>query len=148
MAVSSTELQDREKLRDTVMLYAAGADQRDKALWSKILADDCSMEGPGFQKDGIAECLESIDQLKQMFVKTRHNILNHNVDIKGDTAQGETYCIADHIIDVDGRQHILSWHIRYQDKWIRSGSDWKFTHRKLILDWEETRQLSAADHDR
>ena len=139
------ELYDKAALRAAAEEYAKGADQRDKEIWSAILSSDCVLEGTGFRSEGLEQCLMSIDQLTQMFIATRHNVSNQTAVIDGDSASGETYCIADHVIERDGHSEILSWHIRYQDEWRREEGVWKFTKRALIVDWEETRAIHQPD---
>ena len=39
---------DVEELRRAATIYVLGADQRDKSLWSRVLSDDCVIEGTGF----------------------------------------------------------------------------------------------------
>lgn len=145
MDKQSQILIDQSQLRMLADDYAKGADRRDKELWIKVLSEDCTMEGPGFHHENREQCLTSIDQLAAMFVTTRHNVLNQTVSISGDNAAGETYCIADHLMERDGKREILSWHIRYQDEWRRMGDGWQYTKRKLILDWEETRLVNQGN---
>jgi hypothetical protein len=131
---------DLSALRQTAELYAVGADRKDKALWRQVLAEDCVIEGPGFSVAGREANLGSLDALGQMFRGTQHRVHQVVATITGDTAQGETYCTAEHLLnDAD---MILAWAIRYQDEWQREGDAWRFTARRLIVDWEETRPVS------
>lgn len=132
---------DLALLRQTAELYAVGADRRDKALWTQVLVEDCVIEGPGFSVSGRNANLGSLDALGQMFRATQHRVHQVVAAITGDTATGETYCTADHLLkDAD---MILVWSIRYQDIWRREDSVWRFTHRRLIVDWEETRAVTV-----
>lgn len=132
---------DLALLRQTAELYAVGADRRDKALWTQVLVEDCVIEGPGFSISGRNANLGSLDALGQMFRATQHRVHQVVAAITGDTATGETYCTADHLLkDAD---MILVWSIRYQDIWRREDSVWRFTHRRLIVDWEETRAVTV-----
>lgn len=132
---------DLALLRQTAELYAVGADRRDKALWTQVLVEDCVIEGPGFSISGRNANLGSLDALDQMFRATQHRVHQVVAAITGDTATGETYCTADHLLkDAD---MILVWSIRYQDIWRREDSVWRFTHRRLIVDWEETRAVTV-----
>lgn len=132
---------DFELLRQTAELYAVGADRRDKALWTQVLAEDCVIEGPGFSVSGRDANLGSLDALGQMFRATQHRVHQLVANITGDTATGETYSTADHLLkDTD---MILVWSIRYQDAWRRDDGVWRFTHRRLIVDWEETRAVTV-----
>ena len=125
MAGRMSRLEDEAALRRTAEVYAAGADRRDKVLWTEVMTEDCVIEGPGFRIAGRDAVLGSIDLL------TRN----------GDRAEGETYSTADHLVAADGGKSLLCWSIRYQDQWRREGGAWRFSHRTLIVDWEETRTL-------
>ncbi len=132
-------------VRDLADRYARGADRLDKALWRQVLANDCLIDGPGFHNQGIDGCLELIDTLERIFVRTRHNVMNVTAHRDGTEVVAETYCIADHIQVMDGEKKILSWHIRYQDRLSKNSGEWQFTRRHLIIDWEEIRPLSRED---
>lgn len=141
MARPMSRLEDEAALRRTAETYAAGADRRDKALWTQVMTADCVIEGPGFRVEGREAALGSIDMLERMFVRTQHRVHNQIVTIDGDRAEGETYSTADHLSEKDGARSLLCWAIRYQDRWRREGGEWRFSHRTLIVDWEETRTL-------
>lgn len=130
-------LADEAALRRSAELYAQGADRRDQDIWQDILSDDCVLKGPGFNKTGIAECLAALDQVGTMFKATFHRVHNQIVTIVGDTASGETYCTADHLIAAGEEDMILVWNIRYQDEWRRQDGGWRFTRRTLIVDWDD-----------
>jgi hypothetical protein len=143
VTVPLEELADQAALRRTAELYAQGADRKDKALWQQVLAEDCVIEGPGFTIAGRDANLGSIDALEQMFRATVHRVHNLVATITGDSATGETYCTADHLLpDAD---RILVWTIRYQDQWRRQDNEWRFTRRKLVVEWEETRPVTVRD---
>lgn len=141
--VSLQKLVDDLALRRSAELYAYGADHRDKPTWAAILAADCVIEGPGFRMEGREQSLGAIDHLRASFKATLHRIHNQVATVSGDSAEGETYCTADHLMQQDGKDVILSWNIRYQDRWQREDGVWKFTHRTLIVDWEEVRPVNV-----
>ncbi|MCB2065431.1 MAG: nuclear transport factor 2 family protein [Erythrobacter sp.] len=133
-------LLDEAALHRTAVVYALGADRRDEAMWRSVLADDCVIEAADFTLAGIDQCVGSLAMLGTMFRTTQHRIHQQLAVVDGDRATGETYCTADHLlVDADA---ILSWAIRYQDSWRREGQGWRFKHRKLIVDWQETRPVS------
>ena len=62
------------------------------------------------------------------------------VDLDGDRATGECYCLAHHVeVADDGSRSVMIMHIRYQDRYARTADGWKFEHRTLMVDWRETR---------
>lgn len=135
---------DEAGIRRAATLYAIGADRRDKALWAQVLSDDCVIEGPGFRTQGLAANLASLDFLGKHFTKTQHRVHNQLFSIEGDRASGETYGTADHLREVDGRTELVAWSLRYQDELQRDGDTWRFTSRRLILDWEEIRDIGGS----
>jgi hypothetical protein len=129
-------------LRRTAEIYALGADRRSKDHWRSVLADDIEIVGPGFAMQGLEANLGSIDHLAHAFTATRHVIHDQHVTVSGDEAQGETRCTAEHrLTGPDGSDVLLVWAIRYQDRWRRDASGWKFVRRELLVDWEELRPV-------
>jgi hypothetical protein len=135
MSDALTRLADEAALLHTAYIYAQGADRKDKQLWRSILAADCRIEGPGFVTEGMEATLQSIDALGSMFRATFHKVHNQTVIVEGNTATGETYCTADHLLN-DSDQ-LLRWTIRYLDEWRQEADGWRFTKRQLELLWEE-----------
>lgn len=130
------------ELRQTAETYALGADRRDPALWTAVMADDIVISGPGFSIEGRDANLGSLTMLGQMFRATRHLVHAVHAVVDGDAATGETTCTAEHLLR--DQNAILVWAIRYQDQWARHDGVWRFTRRDLILDWEETRPVKPA----
>ncbi len=140
---SVERLIDEAALRRTAELYAQGADRRDKALWASIMTEDCVIEAPGIELKGRTQIVGALDIMAQLYAVTQHRVHNQVVAIDGDSARGETYSVADHLTVADGRTTILTWAIRYQDRWRREAGLWRFAHRALVLDWTDTRVLAA-----
>ena len=137
-----TRLLDEAALRRTAELYAQGADRRDKATWAAITTEDCVIEAPGIILRGQREIVQALDFMARLYVATQHRVHNQLVEIAGDAAQGETYSVADHLQVSEGGRTLITWAIRYQDRWRREEGQWRFAHRFLILDWTETRALA------
>jgi hypothetical protein len=136
-------LLDEAALRRTAELYAQGADRRDKATWAAITTEDCIIEAPGIRLVGQREIVAALDFMARLYVTTQHRVHNQLVRIVADRAEGETYGTADHVSAVQGGRTILTWAIRYQDRWRREAGVWRFEHRLLLLDWTETRPLAG-----
>jgi hypothetical protein len=120
---------------------AEGVDRRDRELWGSVMTDDCVIEGPGYRLAGRARILETLNLLAERYVATQHRVHNQVVVIEHETASGETYSIADHLFVSAEKQYVLSWAIRYQDRWRCENRQWRFTSRVLVLDWTETRAV-------
>lgn len=144
--MNASDPAEHARLRRCAEIYAIGADRRDKDMWRAILAEDCTIEGPGFSIAGREANLGSLDFLGSSFRATQHRVHQCLAAIEGDEAAGETYGAAEHLLaEADS---ILIWSIRYQDRWRREGGTWRFTRRTLVVDWEEVRAVTPKDFAR
>lgn len=136
---------DEGAIRHAAMLYAIGADRRDPAIWTEIMAEDMVLVTPRGRIEGRDQVLAALPKLAAAFTATQHHVTNQLHAVTGDVATGETYCVADHMTQAaDGSRSILRWAIRYQDELRRTEGGWRFTRRELILDWEERRDAVPA----
>ena len=135
-------LLDERDLRRTAELYAQGADRRDKQTWSSIFTEDGVIEAPGLRLEGRASIVAALDVMARLYVATQHRVHNQVVSIDGDAASGETYSTADHLSAAGDARTILTWAIRYQDRWRRVDGLWRFSHRLLVIDWTDTRTIT------
>lgn len=130
---------DEWALRRLTQLYAQAVDSNQPELFASLFTEDAVVEGPGFRFDGRERLRAVPGDLVRLFRGTMHCVFNHTATIENDTASGETYCIAYHgTEDSGGRPATLEWFIRYQDRYVRSGDGWRFTHRLLVVPWIRT----------
>jgi len=129
-------------LRRTAELYAQGADRRDKALWASIFSEDAVIEATGIRLEGRANIVAALDTMAELYLATQHRVHNQVVSVDGDVAHGETYSTADHLSSAGGTRTIITWAIRYQDRWRRVDGAWQFSHRLLVIDWTDTHTVT------
>ena len=139
MSTGDALMRDEWEIRKLAMNYARTVDRGDGAGFAALFTADAAVEGPGFRVQGYDELFGNPGMLKQMYASTMHTVMNQTVTITGDTAAGETYCIAYHVNkpDTEGRYTRLDWAIRYQDKYVRQDGRWLYSHRRLLVEWTE-----------
>lgn len=122
--------------------YARAIDRNEPDALAVLFMPDAVIEGKGFRIEGI-EAIRGIPaMLRQRYLKTLHVLHQQTCVVTGDSAGAETHCTANHVTDLGGgRASNLIWVIRYQDGFTRSGGQWRFARRQLILDWTETREV-------
>ena len=131
-------MHDEWALRKLAMTYARTIDRGDGPGFAALFTEDAAIEGPGFKVKGYAEISGNPAMLKQMYKSTFHAVMNQTSTISGDTAEGETYCIAHHINHPENGEYTrLDWAIRYQDKYVRRDGRWLYAHRQLLVEWTE-----------
>lgn len=133
------QMRDEWEIRKMAMAYARTVDRGDGAGFAALFTEDAAIDGPGFHVQGYDQLFGNPGALKQMYASTMHTVMNQTVTIAGDTAEGETYCIAYHVNrpDAEGKTTRLDWAIRYQDKYVRRDGKWLYTHRQLLVEWTE-----------
>ena len=139
MTDTNALMRDEWEIRKMAMAYARTVDRGDGAGFAALFTEDAAIDGPGFHVQGYDQLFGNPGALKQMYASTMHTVMNQTVTVTGDTAEGETYCIAYHVNrpDADGKTTRLDWAIRYQDKYIRRDGKWLYTHRQLLVEWTE-----------
>jgi uncharacterized protein (TIGR02246 family) len=134
-------IEDRLALQELVARYARAVDRRDYAAFSALFTADGVLHGPGYAMRAHGEIEKGI-RLIERYESTQHCVHQQLVDVRGDTATGETYCVARHVYSRDGIARKLDMGIRYLDEYVRSDREWRFVRRELVLDW--TQDLPAV----
>lgn len=133
---------DRLELRYLVERYARGCDRRDAALLATCFADGGTVTVNWTDRPPstmhMPRDLERIPTGLGRYEKTLHFVGNHHAEVDGDTATGETYCFAHHILD--GNDHVMA--IRYQDVYRREAGGWRILERTLLVDWTQDQPVN------
>ena len=138
---------DRVAIHKLIDAWAHHADRRRADDQAALLTEngtvtvyDGEPDGrePLMTRNGRAELRDALASLNR-FSHTTHMNGQSALSIRGDNAIGETYCMAHHLFEEDGRRKLLVMAIRYYDDFVREGGRWFFAARRLVIDWSETR---------
>jgi ketosteroid isomerase-like protein len=142
------EIADRIAIRELVDAYAHCADRRDaEGQMALFTADteflvymDARSETPGQEirgREGLRPVLDDLNAYRA----TTHFNGQSTVEVRGNEATGESYCLAHHVkIEGQGRTLMVA-SIRYLDRFIKENGQWYFRQRKLMVDWIDTRVM-------
>jgi ketosteroid isomerase-like protein len=145
-SVSEHEAADRLALRELFDAYAHCADRRDAkgqmALFTEdthfVVYMDSKSDVPTQDLHG-REALAPVFDALNAYDATTHFNGQSTVEINGDHATGESYCIAHHVSSADGQRTLMLASIRYLDTFVKRDGSWYFAERNLMVDWTETR---------
>jgi hypothetical protein len=148
--LTQAEAADRLAIRELFDAYAHCADRRDadgqKALFTDDTVFAVYMSGEASEPTYVLHGRESLtpvfDDLNRYEVTTHFNGQS-TVTLDGERATGESYTIAHHVYTEDGARKIMIASLRYLDTFAKIDGGWYFAERKLILDWSETRSITA-----
>ena len=137
---------DRVAIRELIDAYARCADRRDAegqmALFTtdtifRVFMDSKAAE-PSYVLQG-REALAPVFADLNQYEATTHFNGQSTVSLDGSTASGETYCLAHHISATGERRTMMVASLRYHDRFVKTGSEWLFAERTLLVDWTEVR---------
>jgi ketosteroid isomerase-like protein len=146
-AISPQEAADRLAIRELIDAYAHCADRRDAkgqmALFTEdsrflVFMDYASPE-PTQQLQG-RESLAPVFDALNAYTVTMHFNGQSTIDLDGDRATGESYCLAHHLtVGEDAGRTMMVASIRYLDQFVKQNGAWLFAERRLLVNWTETR---------
>jgi hypothetical protein len=58
------------------------------------------------------------------------------IEVDGDVARSESYLVAYHRVEHDGREFDSLLGARYVDRFERRSGEWRIAQRSVIVDWE------------
>jgi len=146
------EVADRLAIRDLVDAYAHHADRKDPDAQAGVFTHDGVVrlfEGdPATSKPvgtvtGRAALAATFADLVSRYDATTYLNGQSTFAVTGDTATGETYCMAYHLLHDNGERVLLTMAIRYLDGFDRTPEGWRIARRDLVFDWTERRPSSA-----
>src|ERR1700686_1033722 len=95
MTISTEELVAREEIRDDLFRYTRGIDRMDVDLVRSCYHPDAHDDHGAYRGD-LDGFLAWVQDALSFFESTMHFIGNQLVDVAGDTARAESYCVAYH----------------------------------------------------
>ena len=120
-------------------LYAMYIDKRKFLSLGTIMWDEFSMHGH-YEINGLKNFIAAMQQLEN-YKSTMHQVMNINGEWQEKTYKGETYCIASHMFEIDGRPNKLDMGIIYGDVIEVRDNKAKFISRDFKLQWQKTVEL-------
>lgn len=127
--------------RQLAVAYARFVDDRCFERLAEIMTEDVQVSSSLFSCDGLAEFLAVLENLKN-FSTTMHLVGNQFGHWEEGCYQGETYCLANHIYEVEGEAWKWEVGVRYRDRIIIRDRQPLFSHRHLDVLWELDQPLA------
>ncbi len=126
----------KEAIRELALLYCRGVDRQDAGLLRGLYTEDAT-DTHGDTFDGKASDYVAFLEKSFPYMKySGHHVCNHLISVDGDTAEGEVYALAYHIIP-DGKGGELEdfMCVRYLDRYrLCDDGKWRFAQRVVTYD--------------
>jgi 3-phenylpropionate/cinnamic acid dioxygenase small subunit len=132
-------------LRDLQYAYASAVDRRDPDALLAVFHADVVLrvfapdtDEPLMEGRGREQLALMTEVMSQRYARTMHVMTNTSSSIDGDTATGEVYGVAHHLILDDGPPRKFVAYLRYDDAFGREpDGTWRITRRDIRFLWSE-----------
>lgn len=126
----------RDAIRDLLARYTYNGDRGRVADLAACFTENGVLDFPGASPVGpeeIASALSSGTRNPQLTL-VRHHITNPLIDINGDEASARSYFA---VHSNTGPDHSGT----YDDRLVRTADGWRFTYRRVRIDWQAETSL-------
>jgi hypothetical protein len=147
--ITPAEAADRLAIRELVEAYAYCADRRDAAGQMALFTADThfvvfmdAKDPTPSQELHSREALAPVFDALNQYDATMHFVGQSTITaLSADRAEGVAYTLAHHLTIKDGRRKLMIATLRYGDSFTKTDGAWRFSERKLYVDWIEERTL-------
>ncbi|PLW69585.1 nuclear transport factor 2 family protein [Pseudohalioglobus lutimaris] len=122
--------------------YARAVDDRQFSAMETLMWPEFTQQGPGFSAESRTVFIANLAVLRS-FDSTFHLLGQVAGEWQGDQYRGETYCVASHFFQRDGRSLCMDMGIRYQDVIEVRGGEARYLSRDLNVVWQDEREITA-----
>jgi hypothetical protein len=130
------DLAAQQEIRDVLARYTRGIDRMDRELVLSCYHPGAYDDHGEFQGT-VEEFADWVERVLSYFERTMHFLGQQLVEVEGDRAHSETYCVAYHrrAADGDTAAYDLWMGLRYVDVLERRDGDWRIASRRCVFDW-------------
>jgi len=138
------DLADEAAIRKLALRYAWAVDNRDPDALQALFTRDVVFERPPLPVRGYDDIRATPARHAKLYRATFHGVLNHLIELDGDTATGEVYCIAHHMVENPNNIGTgYDMRIRYEDRYRRcEDGKWRMNARRVNVLSRNSYQVS------
>jgi ketosteroid isomerase-like protein len=126
----------KQEIIELLTRYLRSVDRGDVETLRACYLADATEDHGGLFEGAATDYVDSIAAgLTHPRSRTSHNMTNVLIDVDGDVATAESYCITFARIKADGRYHHSFVGARMIDRLERRDGTWGIAHRQLVWDW-------------
>ena len=136
---------DRQEIHDVLMRYCRGVDRADPELLRSVYHEGARHRG----QEDLEARTEFVDStiavLDGLSGVAQHHLTSYQVELDGDTARSEAYCIAFQPTRLEDGSEVLGVvGSRYVDRFERRAGRWAIADRLVVIDWSR-KELAGDD---
>ncbi|ADP80910.1 nuclear transport factor 2 family protein [Pseudofrankia inefficax] len=145
-------LLDRQEIQDVLTRYCRAADRCDAELMRSCYHDD-AVDNHGMFDGAASAFVPYAQESLRTMICTQHFLTNVAIEVRGDAAVSDAYCLAFHRMPSRGGGLADHWvGLRFVDRMERRDGRWKIARRTIAYEWSRVdpvaREWSLAGYVR
>lgn len=127
---------DKQAIYEVLVRYSHGVDRCDLEMLKSAYWPDGTDDHGTFSGNAMEFCETLIPALQGMD-STMHNIGSHLIELRGEEAKVQSYCVAYHQFAAPGDDGQVEMVVggRYLDRMTKRGDEWRIQDRVYVMDW-------------
>ena len=143
------EIEDRIAIKAIVDTFSNLADKQEFAALVMLLTEDAEVdfyfgEALAGSWKGRAAFEAALVSFSGNFEATYHLNGQQVIELQGDNATSQHYCLAMQIAASEGKKRLTTNGVTYSDTYVRHPDGWKIAKRTSRFGWSDTREMVAA----
>lgn len=132
------DMLEKQKITEVLYRYCRAVDRCDVELLKSVYHPDCRDEH-GIFSGSASDFVDMVIPFLCSCGPTTHQIANILIDLQGDVAFVESYCVAFHsdMPDETGALRDFIIGARYVDRFEKRNNEWRVAHRQCVFDWNQ-----------
>jgi hypothetical protein len=144
--MTDREVRDMAEIRRVLERYCRAIDRCDEDLVRSVYHPDAVDDHGTFKGSGWDFAKWVVVQLRA-FEATMHTLGQSMIEVQGDRATSETYCIAYHQRRGADGNSLLTFGGRYVDELERRDGEWRLSKRVVVHDWNKVERIEHTFPD-
>lgn len=137
-----TAILAEDEIRRVIVEHSRGLDRCDEELVASCYFEDAKIHYGAVQcTGGAAAATGLVANLRENTSATTHAVPNSLIDIEGDEAMAETYCLSYQLREAGGDKWFCLISVRYIDRFERRNGEWRIAERTAVHDWSHREHI-------
>lgn len=128
-------LLDKDEIREVLFRWCRGIDRGDAELVNSCYHPDAVDDHGANQYTGLNAGQMYVDKHLGLFSAHQHLTFQEQIRVEGDTAACESYWMALIVPKGKAANKVTIGCGRYLDRLERRNGEWRFTHRRMLVEW-------------
>jgi hypothetical protein len=136
-------LLDEAAIHRVLTQYCRGVDRGDEVLIRDVYWPDATDDHGVYKGSGQAFAGFVVKALNGHALATQHAMQQVTIELRDATAYVESYVLARHKVNRDGKLILETFGGRYVDRFENRAGEWRIAHRQVIHDWSKIEPIAA-----